>query len=86
MLTAFCLITMSGTLVLFAVFGLCAVLLGSVPLSSVWIGLVAVGTLSLCLTALLRVASLLPFKPAADRISDAKRLTLCESSEYEQRR
>lgn len=76
MLIAFCLITMSGTLVLFAVFGLCAVLLGSVPLSSVWIGLGAVGIASLCLTALLRAASLLPSKPAADRISDVKRSTL----------
>lgn len=76
MLTAFCLIMTSGTLVLFAGFGLFAVLLGSVPLSSVWIGLGAVGMLSLCLTAVCFAPRLWHFKPAVDPISDEKRSTL----------
>lgn len=69
-------ILMSGTLVLFAGFGLCAVLLAFVPWSFALIGLGAVGIASLCLTAAFYVASWSPFKPAADRISDEKRSTL----------
>ena len=76
MLTALCLITMSGILVLFAAFGLYAVLWGSVPTTYVWIGLGAVGTSSLLLTALFVAASLWRSKRVADRISDAKRSTL----------